>query len=271
MNEESSNPNIEWKKPGFDFNEKITLKTNVRKAVEYEAQNKNSGVNKSYTPSPAELPKGLKKIRKKIKDAFDEDEEEDDDYQIAAFEMMNVSGNDGTLLNALQEDEKKFLRQNEEIQTVNVLQQTERNQKIADAEKMARDSGLKKGLDKKVLAKTFQNTGIGEDLTREAVSRQVARSFKFKGEKVPAKDAKKLIIGIKRIQQIGGKEAIGGIKLKDVLEAGEGRNEHRDTIKKMLEKSGRIDKKGKKVKRSGNDLQLKNARLAQKLEETSRA
>ena len=185
--------------------------------------------------------------------------------------MMNVSGNDGTLLNALQEDEKKFLRQNEEIQTVNVLQQTERNQKIADAEKMARDSGLKKGLDKKVLAKTFQNTGIGEDLTREAVSRQVARSFKFKGEKVPAKDAKKLITGIKRIQQIGGKEAIGGIKLKDVLEAGEGRNEHRDTIKKMLEKSGRIDKKGKKVKRSGNDLQLKNARLAQKLEETSRA
>lgn len=163
------------------------------------------------------------------------------------------------------------MRQNEEIQTVNVLQQTERNQKIADAEKMARDSGLKKGLDKKVLAKTFQNTGIGEDLTREAVSRQVARSFKFKGEKVPAKDAKKLITGIKRIQQIGGKEAIGGIKLKDVLEAGEGRNEHRDTIKKMLEKSGRIDKKGKKVKRSGNDLQLKNARLAQKLEETSRA
>ena len=47
MNEESSNPNIEWKKPGFDFNEKITLKTNVRKAVEYEAQNKNSGVNKA--------------------------------------------------------------------------------------------------------------------------------------------------------------------------------------------------------------------------------
>lgn len=67
MNEESSNPNIEWKKPGFDFNEKITLKTNVRKAVEYEAQNKNSGVNKSYTPSPAELPKGLKKSAKRSK------------------------------------------------------------------------------------------------------------------------------------------------------------------------------------------------------------
>lgn len=102
-----------------------------------------------------------------------------------------------------------------------------------------------KGLDKKVLAKTFQNTGIGEDLTREAVSRQVARSFKFKGEKVPAKDAKKLITGIKRIQQIGGKEAIGGIKLKDVLEAGEGRNEHRDTIKKCWKNLDGLTRKEK--------------------------
>ena len=67
MNEESSNPNIEWKKTGFDFNERITLKTNVRKAVEYEAKNKNSGLKKKYIPNPAELPSGLKKIRKKIK------------------------------------------------------------------------------------------------------------------------------------------------------------------------------------------------------------
>lgn len=70
--------------------------------------------------------------------------------------MMNVSGNDGTLLNALQEDEKKFLRQNEEIQTVNILQQTERNQKIAAAEKMARDSGLKKDWTRRFWPKRFK-------------------------------------------------------------------------------------------------------------------
>ena len=130
MNDESSNPNIEWKKSGFDLNEKLTLKTNVRKAVEYEAKNKNSGLNKNYTPSPAELPKGLNKIRKKIKDVYDEDDDEDDAYQIYTIQPLDVSENDDTLLKALQEDEKKFLRQNEEIQTVNTLLQTEQNQKI---------------------------------------------------------------------------------------------------------------------------------------------
>ena len=116
MNEESSNPNIEWKNPGFDFNEKATLKTNVRKAIEHELKNKNGGLHKSYTPSPAELPKGLKKIRKKIKDVFDDEDEDEDDYQISALEMMNLFDNDGELLNALQDNEKKFLQQNEEIQ-----------------------------------------------------------------------------------------------------------------------------------------------------------
>ena len=271
MSEESSNPNIEWKKSGFDFNEKITRKTNVSKAIEYEAQNKNSGLNKNYTPSPAELPKGLKKIRKKIKDVYDEDDEDDDAYQIYALQPLDFNENDDTLLNALQENEKKFLHQNEEIQTINTLQQTEQNQKIANAEKMAKESGIKKGLDKKVLAKTYQNNAIGQDLTSEAINRQVAKNFKFKSEKISSKDAKKLITGVKRIQQVGGPEALSGLKLDEVLEAGDNKHEHRETIKKMLEKSGRIDKKGKTIKRKSKELQLQNARLAQKLEETSRS
>ena len=271
MNDESSNPNIEWKKPGFDAKERLTLKTNVRKAIEYEAQNKNSGLNKNYIPSPAELPKGINKIRKKIKDVYDEEDDDDDDYQIHTLQPLDVSENDDTLLKALQEDEKKFLRQNEEIQTVNTLLQTEQNQKIANAEKLAKDTGMKKGLDKKVLAKTYQNTSIGQDLTNEAINRQVAKNFKFKSEKISPKEAKKLMTGIKRIQQVGGAEALNGLKLQEVLEAGDGKYEHRETIKKMLEKSGRIDNKGKPTKRKANELQLQNARLAQKLEETSRS
>ena len=267
MNEESSNPNIEWKKTGFDFNERITLKTNVRKAVEYEAKNKNSGLKKKYIPNPAELPSGLKKIRKKIKDVCDDEEEDENDYQVIAInspEEYNLS-----LMDALQTDEKKFLKQNESIQTTNILQQTERNQQIADADKMSKDSGLK-GLDKNVLAQTSQNIGIGEDLTKDAIVGQVARSFKYKGAKLPADDAKKLITGIKRIQQAGGKNALSGMSLKDVLEVGKKSSGKKEVVKKMLEKSGRIENKNKKIKIQTNDLQLKNANLAKKLEKVSR-
>ncbi len=267
MKEESSNPNIEWKKTGFDFNERITLKTNVRKAVEYETKNKNSGLKKNYIPNPAELPKGLKKIRKKIKDVWDDEEDDENDYQIIATnspEEYNLS-----LMDALQTDEKKFLKQNEDIQTINILHQTERNQQIANADKLSRDSGLN-GLDKNVLIQTSQNISIGEDLAKDAVVSQVARSFKYKGAKLPAKDAKKLITGIKRIQQTGGKDALSGMKLKDVLEIGQSSSGKKEVIKKMLEKSGRIEKKGLKIKGQTNNLQIKNADLAKKLEKISR-
>ena len=267
MNEESSNPNIEWKKTGFDFNERITLKTNVRKAVEYEAKNKNSGLNKKYIPNPADLPNGLKKIRKKIKDAWDDEDEDENDYQVIVVnspEEYNMS-----LMDALQTDEKKFLKQNEDIQTINTLHQTQRNQQIADADKMAKDSGLK-GLDKNVLAQTSQNISIGEDLTKEAIVGQVARSFKYKGAKLPASEAKKLITGIKRIQKEGGKNALSGMALKDVLEVGKKSSGKKEVVKKMLEKSGRIEKKNHKIKVQVNDLQLKNADLAKKLEKISR-
>ena len=267
MNEESSNPNIEWKKTGFDFNERITLKTNVRKAVEYETKNKNSGLKKNYVPNPSELPKGLNKIRKKIKDVWDDEEDDENDYQIIAMnspEEYNLS-----LMNALQTDEKKFLKQNEDIQAINILHQTERNQQIANADKLSRDSGLN-GLDKNVLTQTTQNIGIGEDLAKDVVVNQVARSFKYKGTKLSAKDAKKLITGIKRIQQTGGKNALSGMNLKDVLEIGQASSGKKEVVKKMLEKSGRIDKKEHKIKVQTNDLRLKNANLAKKLEKITR-
>jgi len=267
MNEESSNPNIEWKKTGFDFNERITLKTNVRKAVEYETKNKNSGLKKNYIPNPSELPKGLNKIRKKIKDVWDDEEDDENDYQIIAMnspEEYNLS-----LMNALQTDEKKFLKQNENIQTINILHQTERNQQIANADKISRDSGLN-GLDKNALIQTTQNIDIGEDLAKDVVVNQVARSFKYKGTKLSAKDAKKLITGIKRIQQTGGKNALSGMNLKDVLEIGQASSGKKEVVKKMLEKSGRIDKKEHKIKVQTNDLRLKNANLAKKLEKITR-
>ena len=269
MNEESSSPNIEWKKTGFDLNERATLKTNVRKAVEYEAKNKNSGFQRKYVPTPAELPNGIKKIRKKIKDVWDDEEDDEEEYQI-----VNTSALDGTednipLMNALQADEKKLLTQNDEIFTVNTLFLTERNQKLADAEKMSKDVGLK-GLDKDVLATTSQNMTIGENLTNNAISTQVARSFKYKGAKIPEKDAKKLFLGLKKIQKTAGKNAIANLTVKEVIEVGSASKNDKIIVRKMLEKSGRIGGKKKKNLIQKNDLQLKNAKLAKKLEQTSR-
>lgn len=260
MNDETSNPNIEWKKPGFDFNEKATLKTNIRKAVEYEAKNKNAGL-KKFTPAPAELPNGLRKIRKKVKDVFDEDDEDENDFQTVGSPLEQAN----TLFNALQENEKKIFKQQEDINTINSLQQVQRSQAVINAEKLAKESGLKK-LDKNVVGENLQNITLGRDITSAVVTDQVARSFKFKGEKIPATQAKKLIKGIKRIQEVGGKEAIAGMKFNDVLEAGAKKRDDKEMVKMLLKKSGRVDADGKLVKQSAGTTQAKNAELMKRLE-----
>lgn len=71
MEDETSDTNLEWKKKGFESKETLTLKTNVKKALQYEATAKKP-VQNGFSPLPSELPKGLKKIRKKIKDVYDD-------------------------------------------------------------------------------------------------------------------------------------------------------------------------------------------------------
>lgn len=66
MEDETSDTNLEWKKKGFESKETLTLKTNVKKALQYEATAKKP-VQNGFSPLPSELPKGLKKIRKKSK------------------------------------------------------------------------------------------------------------------------------------------------------------------------------------------------------------
>ena len=104
MDEEASSPNIEWKKKqGFETSEKISRKTDIKKAVEYKAKKKNN-FNKSALIPPSELPKGLKRIRKKIKEAYEEDEDED---SYTSFPL----GLDNGLANALYDNEKRQLQQ----------------------------------------------------------------------------------------------------------------------------------------------------------------
>ena len=63
MEDNSSNPNIEWKKPGFGSSEKLSLKVNTKEAVLYDAKKKN-GIHKCNPLTPGELHAGFKKIRK---------------------------------------------------------------------------------------------------------------------------------------------------------------------------------------------------------------
>ena len=69
MDDNFSNPNIEWKKSGFGSSEKLSLKINPREAAAYNAKKKNA-IQQASPLTASDLPAGLKKIRNKIKRRF---------------------------------------------------------------------------------------------------------------------------------------------------------------------------------------------------------
>ncbi len=85
-NNNSSNPNIEWKKKGFDNNEKSSRRIDTKKAEEYEATSKKSNIQRSDRPMvPTNLPKGLKQLRKKIiQSVYDKEGE----YKLETFQTV---------------------------------------------------------------------------------------------------------------------------------------------------------------------------------------
>lgn len=272
MNKESSNPNIEWKKTGFDNQERVTLKVNVKEAALYNAKKKNPQT--ASVPNPVNLPKGLKKIRKKIRDVFDDEEDEDEnEFQITPSGLELESGN--SLLNALNEDEKKILHQQENLQNMKLQQTAGKMEAIATVTQLAKQAGIK-GMEKDIASKNLQNVAPTDEIFAHTIRDILAEKENVKGEDIPAGKVIQTLRGVKRVKEMGGNKALQGLKLQDIQEIGEKNlkpndkesKEYKEVAKLILKKSGQ-DIKKKKAKPSKNasaknKLKAKNNALTQK-------
>ncbi len=240
MTDQTSNPNLEWKKGGFEAQEKLTLKVNVSKAVEYEAKRKNN-LQKAASPRPADLPKNLNKIRKKIKDVFDEEEEDENNYVVSA---APASLEESSLLNALNTQERRQLRQQETLNVIKSQQEAEKADGIVLADKIAREIGLK-GLNKETIARSNAETGLNVDTTSLALQTELQRETRIKYRKISDRDMVNFLRGVKRLKAMGGEKAIEGLKMEEVVKAGGKEVDDKKLAKMILEKSGRLEKRKK--------------------------
>lgn len=268
MDDKPSNPNIEWKKGGFESQEKLTLKTNVAKAVEYNAKKDKLSV--SPTLLPADLPKGLKKIRKKIRDVYDEDEDEDETQIVAAPLEDNNS-----LLNALHEDEKKFLKQQE---TNNIIKQQLDIEKINTvnlAANMAKQAGFS-GLKKETVQSTLNENTIDTKKLNETLKKEFASEIKVGKNKLSNLSDKELLDmmhGVHKIKTLGGKDSLKALKKMDAEELAAIGKESKDNDEKedvkaartICEKTGRKDcktpPKKKEEKETPEMIMVKNQKV----------
>lgn len=246
MEDNSSNPNIEWKKPGFGTSEKLSLKVNTKEAVIYDAKKKN-GIQKNSPITPADLPAGLKKLRTKIKDVFDEDEEDENESVIVPIQGLQESN---SLLNALNEDEKKILKQHQTLHNIKLQQDAGKLEALAMANKLAQEAGLK-GLQKQTINQSMLNPAPDNNVMENIVKNDLAKSLKIKGDQVSDGRYIQVLRGINNIRKVGGIKAMEGLNLQQVAQAAD----EKKAAKILLEKTGRAEPKQQKAVKKKSGIQ----------------
>ncbi len=272
MTDNDSNPNIEWKKGSIGEQEKITRKTNIKQAVEYEA--KKDSVFKTTPPKPNDLPAGLKKIQKKIRQLDDEDDDEDNVQIVADPLLMEQSNN--SLYNALHEDEKKILHQQETNNTIRLQLETEKKAAVNLANDMTKKAGFK-GLKKETLRQSLNENSITPQKTAQTLKTEFKKELKQTDKswnKLSDKELVNLMQGVNKIKGIGGKDGDKTIKqmeAKEIVELGKEKHDDKKIARTICEKTGRKEvRKDKKKAKAAQNQMLKekyiNAKLAQNRE-----
>lgn len=242
MNESSSSTNIEWKKnkKNFGVTEKITRKTNLKKTLEYEAKEKKP-LTSTKSPKLSDLPKGIKKLRKKIKDVYDEDEEE----EFFDFIPLNM---ESSLYNALYEDEKKQIQQQNIIKNQSMQQTVGKMEAIMQADKMAKQAGLN-GINKKLVNSATQDVLLTQNPLEKVLCEEAASKLKTNGKILSTKETVSMLRGIDRIRKMAQAadesqlKTLEKMKLEEVINAGEKTTEDKQVAELILKKSGRKTKK----------------------------
>ena len=209
MDDNFSNPNIEWKKSGFGSSEKLSLKINPREAAAYNAKKKNA-IQQASPLTASDLPAGLKKIRNKIKDVFDDDEDDEENVSVVIAPALMENN---SLLNALDEDEKKILRQQETFQQIKMQQDAGKLGMLAEAHKLAQEAGLK-GLRQDTINNNMLNPAVDRKFMENIVKKDLAKSLKIKDVRLEDGKYIQVLRGISNIRKMGGVKAVEGLNLQ---------------------------------------------------------
>ncbi len=261
-NTEEEELSFDWKKKGIGNKERLTLKNDSKEASKYKNDKKTPLSSKSDN-KPENLPAGLLKLRKKIKDIYDEEDDEND--SIFAHIKMPEQEEETSLLYALTEDEKRDFNQKNTIHNAKMQQDAGKMEALHIAVNLAKEAGLN-SISKKALEAGMQEATFNPQNTQEKIiKKEIGGKLGIKG-KIEEGKVIEAAKGIKKIEQLGGKEATKNMDMKDIVKAGEQKLNDQKLAKMILEKSGQEVKLNKNAKKS--EVKLKHFENDNTIEKT---
>ena len=246
MDNEPTNPNIEWKKKGFGNKERLSRHLDAQQSMYEQIKAKESNAKSPSVASQISAPfsSHLKKMRKKIKQALDDDEEDDDEeeynfvFDNSLLFLENTKVSDTSLFQGLNEKEKQIINQKQTSQNIQNQQNSAKSFALSRVNHLAQKAGLG-NLSPQDVSENMQNNGWGKETFEMAIKHNVAPDINIGFAKLDEKKIKDLMRGIKRLQKIGGFSAVQGMKINDVISITSAKNDDQELAKLLLKKTGR--------------------------------
>lgn len=250
MNEDADiSLNIEWKQDkNGDKNTHTSRRIDEKKATMLGKKSPNS---LDVGAQSLRKPIGVKKIRSKIKEVFDEDEDEEElEGRIFAFNN-EMDNSDSSLLQGLKEEEKKKLIVEDTIKNQTMQQNAGKMTAILQANQLAKSSGLKK-IENKIVNQNMLNVATDTNTFNNTVLEQIAKTEKIKSPKAATyKSTTDLVKGLGKVKQAEPLKAIDDKKAQkleadELIEIGKEKSDEK-VAKTILKKTGRKEEKKAKT------------------------
>ncbi len=235
----------DWKKnKGFVPEERLTMRIDAQKADMYAAKKKDNI--QSVTPVQKVQP-GLNKVNKKIRDIYDEEEDED---EWGVVIHKNSEEYDQSLMKTIDEDERKIYVQQQEIKNIEMLQTAGKMEAIAVVGKLASETG-KNNLDKKDVAKEMMNATFNPEKAQQTIlQKDIFKEKNIEG-KTDIKNIRDVIQtarGIQKIEDITQQKSFEKMDIKDIKEAGKENVSNKKVAEIIIEKRGLKDEKAEQIR-----------------------
>lgn len=276
MGDDTLNPNFEWKKKSFGKKERLSRRIDANQATLATAKQKNNFTNpvSLKAQSTETFNRHLKKMRKKIKLALDDDEEDDDTIDMIDFSALSLDNELGEnpLHSHLSEKEKKLIAQKKALHEIKMQQNAAKVEALSTANHFAKRAGLPQ-MSQQAIAENMQNNGWGKDTFKRAVESYISPDIKLGNKKFDAEKMQKLMTGLKRLQKMGGIHSVEGMKMNDVIKITDTSNDDKRVAKLLLKKTGRkpdISQDKKREKRIRQQQKVSFKQLLHKRQEQDR-